>query len=289
MNIFLLTRSYNHNMIMIVIFIFKLEHEHVPTFFHENSPLFLRGWGNSFPRAGDAHLLTPSPRFLPFPYHSHSLRYTKLSDHDDVVFPVSKSHCQVWPTHKHHNRRFHFMNIGSSTPPWRIPMFINGTLTFSALSFFRGQPLVLCCPSLLTAQTSILLEAQINSFHDRNTRLAAFVSRDTTHNLPWNLPSSEFRLPLLTDPLNRLSRALGLSRNLVALRCETLFFDGNGRLEFRLIHDLNHSGITRVLEVTERLFSQDTHKQRIESCHDLPVIPSNLEEVGLAATTQPST
>ena len=153
------------------------------------------------------------------------------------------------------------MDIGSFTPPWRVPMFINGTLAFSALSYFKDQPLVLCCPSSLTAQESILLETQINCFHDRNATLAAFVSRDTTHNLPWNLPSSNFRLPLLTDPLNRLSRALGLSRDLVAKRCETLFFDRNGRLEFRLIHDLNHSGITKVLEVTDRYFSFDTHVQ----------------------------
>lgn len=153
------------------------------------------------------------------------------------------------------------MNIGSFTPPWRFPMFINNTLTFSSLAYFKGQPLVLCCPSSLTAQESILLEAQINGFHDHNVTLAIFVSRDTVHNLPWTLPTSEFCLPLLTDPLNRLRRALGLSHNLAAKRCETLFFDQNGRLEFRLIHDLNHSGITRVLEITERYFSLNTQVQ----------------------------
>ncbi len=153
------------------------------------------------------------------------------------------------------------MNIGSFTPPWRVPMFINGTLAFSALSYFKNQPLVLCCPSLLTAQESTLLEAQRNSFHNRNATLAAFISRETTHNLPWNLPPIDFCLPLLTDPLNRLSRALGLARNLVANRCETLFFDGNGKLEFRLIHDLNLSGISRVIEVTDRYFSMSTQSQ----------------------------
>ncbi|MGB0911143.1 MAG: hypothetical protein ACPGYT_12340 [Nitrospirales bacterium] len=147
------------------------------------------------------------------------------------------------------------MNIGSFTPPWRVPMFINGSLSFSALSYFKNQPLVLCCPSSLTNEETLLLETQIDHFHKRNAALAAFVSRDTTHNLPWNLPSLKFGLPLITDPLNRLSRALGLARNLVAKRCETLFIDLHGRLEFRLIHDLTPSGITRVLEVTDRYFS----------------------------------
>ena len=144
------------------------------------------------------------------------------------------------------------MNIGALTPPWRVPTFVNGTLQFSPLSYFKGQPLVLCCPSLLTAQESILLEGQIACFQDRYTTLAAFVSKHTIQNLPWMKPSSEFRLPLLTDPLNRLSRALGLSRHLTAKRCETLFFSGTGRLMFRLIHDLNVRGFSRVLEVTEQ-------------------------------------
>ncbi len=153
------------------------------------------------------------------------------------------------------------MNIGTLTPPWRVPTFVNGTLQFSSLSYFKGQPLVLCCPSLLTAQESIFLESQISCFHDRQTTLAAFVSRHTTQNLPWTKPTSEFRLPLLTDPLNRLSRTLGLSRHLAPKRGETLFFTQNGRLEFRLIHDLNVSGFKRVLEVTERYFSSNSPRQ----------------------------
>ena len=158
------------------------------------------------------------------------------------------------------------MNIGSLTPPWRVPIFINGTLSFSSLAYFVGSPLVLCCPSFFTANEALLLEDQNKSFHDHHATLAAFVSRDTTHNLPWNQPSSKFRLPLLTDPLNRLSRALGLSRNLVAKRCETLFFSQYGRLEFRLIHDLNLSGITKVKEIADQYFTGSLNQPRRALC-----------------------
>ena len=181
------------------------------------------------------------------------------------------------------------MKIGSHIPPWRIPTFIKGTLSFSSLSRFLGQPFVLCCTTSLTASRAWLLESQINSFRNRQACLATLVSRYMNYDLPWTLPSSDFRLPLLTDPLKRLGRSLGLAHNLSSERCETLFFDQYGRLEFRLIHDLNHNGITRVLEVTECLFSQDTHTQMTEPCLDLSDRQANLEEVGVSPNTQLST
>jgi len=147
------------------------------------------------------------------------------------------------------------MKIGSPIPPWRVPTFTRGTLTFSSLAQFQGTSLVLCCIPSLRSTQACLLEAQYTNVQDRHAVLAACISSSKIHDLPLPFPSSDFRLPLLTDPLNRLGRSLGLSRQLSVKRCETLFFDQYGQLEFRLIHDLNLRGFSSVLEITERLFT----------------------------------
>ncbi|GJL56039.1 MAG: hypothetical protein NPIRA02_31710 [Nitrospirales bacterium] len=170
------------------------------------------------------------------------------------------------------------MNIGSPIPPWRVPTFIKGTLTFSSLSHLSTQPLVLCCTPSLTASQAWLLESHINDFHIHHTFLATLVSRYMGYDVPWALPSSNFRLPLLTDPLKRVSRSLGLSRNLPPQRCETLFFGQNGRLAFRLIHDLDLRGIIRVLEITNRHFSRSLPTP-LDSTHPPALKPSTFEEV----------
>ena len=180
------------------------------------------------------------------------------------------------------------MNIGSPIPQWRVPTFIQGTLTFSSLARFQGRPLVLCCTPSLTPTQAWLLEAQFHRFQKHDAVLAAFVSCDIIHDSPWTLPSSDFLVPLLTDPLNRLGRSLGLSRNLAPKRCETLFFDQSSRLEFRLIHDLNLRGLTRVLEINERLSTPITLKQTTKEWQPFLAGQSNPEEMEIHSTVQAS-
>ena len=180
------------------------------------------------------------------------------------------------------------MKIGSTIPPWRVPAFIRGNLTFSSLAHFQGAPLVLCYIPKITREHVLLLESQFKSFRDRNATLATFVSNDIPHDFPWTAPYSHFCIPLLTDPLNRLGRSLGLSRNLPAKRCETLFFDQSGQLEFRLIHDLSLQGFSKVLEITERFFSQFTPTQPKEEWQHLVGDSSNLEEMDVQSTAHVS-
>ena len=196
----------------------------------------------------------------------------------------------------HYKAIFHYyirellMKIGSQTPPWRVPTFIQGILTYSSLSFFEGQSLVLCCPSAMTATEAFILEAQVSQFHDRQATLAALSTSnwDSLSSSPLLL-SPRFRLPLLTDPLQRLGRALSLSQDLSANRSETLFFNQHGRLDFRLIHDLTVQGLTRVLEITERYLSIDTHSQFTDPCfHDRSEY-TNFEKVEVQAGAPTST
>ncbi|GJL64820.1 MAG: hypothetical protein NPIRA04_34740 [Nitrospirales bacterium] len=181
------------------------------------------------------------------------------------------------------------MKIGSPIPTWRVPTFVKGTLTFSSLIHSTSQPLVLCCTPSLTAAQAWLLEAHVTKFHNRHAFLATLVSRYMNHDLPWTLPSSNFHLPLLTDPLRRLSRSLGLSHNLAAPRCETLFFAQDHRLEFRLLHDLNVKGLARVLEVTEHHFSHLIQRPSQEPKNSLQFMQPNIEDIEAHAAVQTST
>jgi len=162
------------------------------------------------------------------------------------------------------------MKIGSPIPAWRVPTFIKGTLTFSSLLHCTTQPLVLCCTPSLTASQAWLLEAHVSEFHSRHAFLATLVSRHMNYDLPWTLPSSNFRLPLLADPLRRVSRSLGLSPNIAPHRCETLFFAQDHRLEFRLLHDLNVKGLSRVLEIVDHHFTHLIQSQ--EPKNPLPFV-----------------
>ena len=159
------------------------------------------------------------------------------------------------------------MKIGTQIPTWRVPTFSNGKLSYSSLTEFLGEYLVICCTQSLTASQVWLLESRGKYFRRNHACLVTLATRYMNHELPWSLPRLNLRLPLLTDPLRRLSRSLGLTENIPDERCETLFFNQDGRLEFRLIHDLNQSGLTRVLEITERLLAQSPSSFLEKSSH----------------------
>ncbi|GJL65092.1 MAG: hypothetical protein NPIRA05_00630 [Nitrospirales bacterium] len=181
------------------------------------------------------------------------------------------------------------MKIGSSIPAWRVPTFTKGTLTFSSLIHSTSQPLVLCCTPSLTASQAWLLETHVTEFHNRHTSLATLVSRYMHYDLPWTLPSSNFSLPLLTDPLGRLSRSLGLSHNLASERCETLFFTEDHRLAFRLVHNLNIKGLLKVLEITEHHISHHLQPPSQELKNPIPFIQPNVENLETHAAVHIST
>ena len=148
------------------------------------------------------------------------------------------------------------MNIGKQAPSWRIPTLVNGQLTYNSLQQFLGKPLVLCCVSSLTKDEANFINSQFERFKEFETLLAVLIANDPLLKQLSTQHLTQFRPPLLTDPLQRLSRSLKLTRSLPVQRCETLFFDQQCRLEFRLIHDLNLRGITMVLEMVERLGHQ---------------------------------
>ncbi len=159
------------------------------------------------------------------------------------------------------------MKIGMKAPTVRMPCLLNGKLNFLPLSEFQGNTLALCCVSSLTETEAWVLDAQVKRFQECGTVLAVFVSGDFAFETTWICSPYNFCLPLLADPIKRVSRALRLSRSLPPQRCETLFFDDQSRLQFRLIHDLNLRGISTVLDIPESEFCQRSSHRLDSACH----------------------
>ena len=115
------------------------------------------------------------------------------------------------------------MYVGNFTPNWRIPTLVNGQLAYLPLRQFKGTRVVLCCLASLAEEEAGFFNSQTERFAEFGSRLTVFISHDP---LLKDLPTHQlidFRPPLLTDPLQRLGQALGLSRSLPPNRCETLF------------------------------------------------------------------
>ena len=164
------------------------------------------------------------------------------------------------------------MDIGNKAPAWRIPAITKGQLSYRPLQPYGDKRLVLCCLSSLRKEEARFFNSQTERFTEFWAQLAVFVSRDP---LLKELPTQqllEFDLPIFTDPLQRLSRTLKLSRALPPNRCETLFFDHQCRLEFRLIHDLNLRGILLIQEMVESLNCQPSFSESREPKFDSELV-----------------
>ena len=166
------------------------------------------------------------------------------------------------------------MKIGTRAPMWKTPCLLKGQWQYLPLTAFQETQMVLCCLPAFTETDAWLLEQQVNRFQAGGIALAVLVPNNALLGSSWCRPPQDFDLPILTDPLNRLGRALHLSASLPPHRCETLFFDHRCCLQFRLFHDLNLRGLTTVLEVAESDFCQrSTHadlKSRLTFEHFLP-------------------
>ena len=149
------------------------------------------------------------------------------------------------------------MNIGDPVPQTRVPALIQGQLCRFTLSQTVGTRMVICCVSSITEVELLLLNSQIHRFDQCQTSLLALATEDFPFSCPWSLDPKTIRIPLLADPLKRLSRRLGLSRSISSPRCESLLFNKNSRLEFRLIHDLNIRGLAMLLEIFDLKRRQD--------------------------------
>jgi hypothetical protein len=143
------------------------------------------------------------------------------------------------------------MHINIQLPSYRLPRVIKGDLRYEPLADPHGRPLILTCLHSLTEPDSWILESQTKELSRIGWALTLLLPYSFPSTESWARPIQEFGIPMFTDPLNRASRALHLFHNLRQGRCETLFFDPQRYLQFRLIHDLNLRGFSTLLDIAK--------------------------------------
>ncbi len=153
------------------------------------------------------------------------------------------------------------MKIGMKAPTLRVPCIFNNQFSFLPFVNFQKSQFALCCLSDLKETDAWFLEAQAQEFKQSGSALAILVSNDTVLGQDWGRPPQDFGIPFFIDPINRLKKSLHLARSLRPNRCETLIFDQNTRLQFRLIHDLSLKGVGSVLDIIQSEFVQNSVEQ----------------------------
>ena len=157
------------------------------------------------------------------------------------------------------------MKIGMKAPSLRVPCIFNNQFSFLPFFNFQKTQFALCCLSNLKETDAWFLEAQAQEFKQAGSALVILVSNDTVLGQDWGRPPQDFGIPFFIDPINRLQKSLRLARSLRLNRCETLIFDQDTRLQFRLIHDLSLKGISSVLDIIESDFVQNSAAQSKQS------------------------
>jgi len=139
------------------------------------------------------------------------------------------------------------MNIKRQIPDFRLPCLKKGDLYFAPLPNSDGTPLILCSLPHLTEKEAYLLEAHGKEVAKSGVNLAILLHRTFPSTESWVRPLQEFNLLLFVDPLKRLGRSLRLLHNLPLQRCESLIFDHQNLLKFRIFHEFNLRGFSTLL------------------------------------------
>ena len=149
------------------------------------------------------------------------------------------------------------MNIGDTLPNFRVPAVTDGHITALDLSQLRGRWTVLSCTQTFGPVETIFLEGQLKRFESYETTLIGLILNDHPFHSSWIHKLGNIRIPLLADPLRRLSRALRCPRTLPPSVCETLLWDSDSCFRFRLIHDLTLHGMNTLFDLLGTTQRQD--------------------------------
>ncbi len=143
------------------------------------------------------------------------------------------------------------MTTNMYLPTYRLPRIIKGDLRYEPLADAHGRPLILTCLHSLTEPDSPILESQTQELSQIGWGWALLFPHSFPTTESWPRSLEELAIPMFTDPLKRVCRTLHLFDNLRRGRCETLIFDRQGYLQFRLIHDLNLRGFSTVMDIAK--------------------------------------
>ncbi|MGD9850578.1 MAG: redoxin domain-containing protein [Nitrospirales bacterium] len=141
------------------------------------------------------------------------------------------------------------MPIGRPIPRIRVPALNKGNLVILDISQFKGQWVTLCCPSRFGLVECLFLDLYRKDWEQQGALLLGLVSGTYAFHEPWIQQVTRLGLPLLSDPLGRVCRALKLSKLSDLSRCQSLIINPRGIVEYHLIHDLSGRGMNAILEI----------------------------------------
>lgn len=136
-------------------------------------------------------------------------------------------------------------------PSFRLPCLQKGELSNTPLTHYPGQPFILCCLPHLTEKETWLLEAHAKEVEKSGGTFAVLLHRNFPSTESWVRPLYEFNFPIFIDPMKRLSRSLRLLHTLPLQRCESLIFDQDRFLKFRVFHHFNLRGLSTMLRIAK--------------------------------------
>ena len=141
------------------------------------------------------------------------------------------------------------MKIGLPAPHFRAPALVGGNLLFLDSAGLRGRSFTLCFLPPLGLCERTVLERRVRDFEDEKTFFLGVVDEGAFFFGPWQKDLWPRGLALTADPLGRLARRYGVSRDRSPARCRSFIVDARGILCYHLIHELNDRGLSALLEI----------------------------------------
>jgi alkyl hydroperoxide reductase subunit AhpC len=141
------------------------------------------------------------------------------------------------------------MRMNHPAPRVRVPALVGGILTYLDLAHFRGGSIALCFLPQIGLLERAVLEYHIPRFEQEKAVVLGVVPETTFFQGPWQRGVWPTGLALLSDPLGLLSRTYGAPRALPCYRCHCFIIDPDGIFRYHLIHDLNGSAMSALLEI----------------------------------------
>lgn len=142
------------------------------------------------------------------------------------------------------------MRIGHSTiPRMRVPALLKGQMILFDLVSLQGQWSIICrLPPFEFGEAIVLNQFQRTVRKEGAMLLGLLPSED--HILDTRLPKAKtLRVPLLADPLHRLRRVFGSTRDPFTNRCQSYVIDPKGVIRYHLVHQLNWRGLSFLMEI----------------------------------------
>jgi alkyl hydroperoxide reductase subunit AhpC len=135
-------------------------------------------------------------------------------------------------------RRSMKVSIGKPVPRFRLTAVVNGEYTHLDPAVLADRWIVLCFPAGLRAVDLVCLNHQSAHFARTGALLLGVASNQMLLQPFHHLQLQRLTVPLLTDPLNRLHRAYGMSCSPPSGKANTFLIDPARILRHHIIHEL---------------------------------------------------